>query len=169
MGGTVRRAAALGAVGVAAVLVAASAAVSAQGVGPLSLDVTPATSLTSGQVITVDGTGFVTGGEHAVMQCQRGSVVGAVVDRAVCDESTSVLVTALDGDFTTPFIVTASITTDAGPIDCTAPGACEIVGVFATNTGPPAASAPIEFAPTPTTSTTAPPVAAVVAQPAFTG
>ena len=72
------------------------------------------------------------------------------------------LVTAdAQGSFTTPFAVAATITTQftGGAVDCVVIGACELVAVFATNSGPPAVEAPIEFAgavPATTTTTTEP-------------
>ena len=158
------------AMGLAAALVMLGpAVVSAQPANQVALGVTPSTDLTQGQVVSVHGQGFVLSGEHVVMQCRRGSVAGGAVDRARCDEATAVPVTAdTNGAFTTPFTVSASITVGSGPLDCRIPGACEIVAVYATNNGPPAAAAPIEFAPAPTSTTTAAP-APVAAQPSFTG
>jgi len=130
--------------------------------GQVALDVTPATGLIDGETVTVVGHEFVLNGQHRVLQCVRGATVNGLLHENRCDASTTVLVTAdAQGSFTTPFAVAATITTQftGGAVDCVVIGACELVAVFATNSGPPAVEAPIEFAgavPATTTTTTEP-------------
>jgi hypothetical protein len=127
-------------------------AAAASAAGP-AITVTPNTALTGGQTVSVVGTGYTPGLTFFAIEC-----LATATSITGCDTSTATLVTeSATGTFTQPFVV---VTGTVGSGTCGTTSAdltciIEVADQAQTNL----AAAPITFAlPSPTTTTTAPPV-----------
>jgi hypothetical protein len=135
---------------------------------PASATVTPATGLTDGQTVRVDGAGFLPESGVALIQCAT-----AAVDARRCDTSTLLYATAdASGGFSTAFTVHRYLETADGRVDCAEAGACKL-GLASTADVGTTANVALEFAsastpPTPTT-TSATPGSRTAVTPRFTG
>jgi len=126
-----------------------------------AITVTPSTGVVNGTVVSVSGTGFMDNETLYALECVN---AGAATNQTDCDTSTvSVATSSATGTFTTSVtLVAGTISTSATLTTCgtssTDLANCAIV----VSTNPPSADAalfPITFAlPSPTTTTTAPPV-----------
>lgn len=82
----------------------------------------PATGLVDGQSIQVSGSGFGPSVSVAVGECESGATTA---DQCSVSGAT-VVTTASDGTFTTPFTVSRTIDVGGSSIDCSQAGACVI-------------------------------------------
>jgi hypothetical protein len=127
-------------------------AATASAAGP-SITVTPNTALTAGQTVSVVGTGYTPGLTLYAVEC-----LATATSITGCDTATATLVTeSATGTFTQPFVlVTGTVGTGTcGTMSSDLTCIIEVADQAQTNV----AAAPITFAlPSPTTTTTAPPV-----------
>jgi hypothetical protein len=91
-----------------------------------SLAVTPSTNLVDGQLVSLSIAGFPANTQIGVLEC----VLGAV-DENGCDLNTLQYVTTdANGHVSTPFIVTAALSTANGHVDCRATSCSIGAGTF---------------------------------------
>jgi hypothetical protein len=127
-------------------------AATASAAGP-AITVTPNTGLTAGQTVSIQGSGYTPGLTLYAVEC-----LATATDITGCDTGSATLVTeSATGTFTQPFVVVTGTVgngtcgTTSSDLTCI----IEVADEAKTNT----AAAPITFAlPSPTTTTTAPPV-----------
>ncbi len=135
-------------------------ATTASAAGP-TIVLTPSTGLESGSVVSVAGSGFQDNETVYALECIN---LGASTNETDCDTSTvEIATTSGTGTFTTPVtVVTGTIAATATPSTCGTSSTDLTNCAIVVSTNPPSADAalmPITFAlPSPTTTTTAPPV-----------